>query len=188
MSDDSKLFWRRSLPSLLALFFIVPIVWWIADRTPPYTLTDGVPHPDPAHPGDEVDLEWTLKLTRSGCTGYFQRVVIDNSKGVWTFAPMQSSFVNLKPGSYRTHSLNRMTLPRGIAPGMAEVFTVTTYFCNPIHHIWPIVDEQPRLKMMINPNLSPQVGPVGPQGRQGDQGLQGERGHQGLPGTNSKGK
>ena len=177
---------QKFISPVLALVIIGPIMWWLADRFPPYSLRDGVLKPNPARPGDEVDIEWTLELTRSGCTGFFQRVIIDSHGGLWSFAPMQSIFVNLKPGKYRTHSFNRILLPRGIASGVAEIVTVTTYYCNPVHYVWPLVEEQPRLKLRIEPlSTSPQIGPPGPPGfpgTQGGQGVQGEQGPQGDPG------
>ena len=175
---------KNFISPVIALVIVAPIAWWLADREPPYRMSNGeVTNKMPLKGGDEVDLLWTVNLTREGCSGFFQRVVIDSHNTLWTFASLRSVFVNLKKGTYRIHSLNPFTLPRGIAVGTAEIFTVTTFECNPVHKLWPILVEQQKMKIEIAPtDLRGPQGVPGQQGTQGTQGTQGEQGEQGKQG------
>lgn len=159
---DEKLFvrtrFRKALilkhicAAILAIVIAGPLAWWAIDRTPPYTMSDGRPVPNPAKAGDELDLLWHVEVVREGCTGKFQRILIDANNSVWTFMPMVSSFVSLPVGEHKTHSLFKFAIPHGVAPGPAKVYTVTTYECNPVHRFWPIVSKQPTLDLMISPD------------------------------------
>lgn len=180
---------RNALAPMVALIIIAPIMWWIADRDPPYTLRAGEPTPNPAQSGDDVHVLWTIDVTRTGCAGQFQRILIDSSKIVWTFQPWRSSFANLPLGSFRTHSLTGLMIPKGVAPGPAKIFTVTIFECNPIHKLWPVSIHQPVLQLEIKetpaapgtPGIPGIPGPPGPPGPQGEQGEQGQQGQQGGP-------
>lgn len=176
----------RHLNNLIAPFFalliIGPIMWWLADREPPYTLSDPKLSADQIHAGEEFSIEWTLSLTRRGCEGSFARYIVDSHRVVWAFAAARSAFANMQHGRYRVNSQTKVTLPRGIAPGPAEVFTVTTFHCNPMQRVWPLLAEQPKVRLTILPPPPPLTGPTGPQGvpgERGQQGVPGERGEQG---------
>jgi hypothetical protein len=149
-SCRSQMIWR------IGIFIITGIVAavlgvWAADRDPPYILQNGVAAPSPAVPGGPLYITSDVIVYRSGCYGVFQRTMLDSGGFPWAFPPTPTQFNDLPPGKYRVATPIRYILPVAIASGEACSSTETTFYCNPLHKLWPIKVHTACVKFTVAP-------------------------------------
>jgi hypothetical protein len=122
--------WRAIL---LACF--VQIAFWAADRTPPFVL--GPYTSTSAPPGGTVRIVAKVQrdLSRK-CSVVFSRHLIDASGARYDLVSGQTmsayaleAMEKLMPGELRL----QVHIPPGTPPGLAHLFTVLEYSCNPFH-------------------------------------------------------
>src|ERR1035437_1261337 len=124
---------------------------WASERTPPYILQNGVVTPDLVIHGERIQIESDIIVYRTGCTGVFQRTVTDAGGYSWAFPPVPTQFNELQPGKYRMATPIKYVLPMGAASGEACSATETTFYCNPLHKIWPIKTHTACVKFTVAP-------------------------------------
>lgn len=160
---------------------IVPIVWWLMDRDPPYTretgelfpvshkmcgLETGPPHQDGViRPGSCVEVRWTIVPMRT-CKpfGKFSvtRAIVDQ-QGRHTLPATNSIYSarspSLPPDPSTTESLARyFALPANGPVGPATYEVAAAFACNKLQEFfWPIVVDKPDIKFMVGelPTLGP---------------------------------
>lgn len=124
---------------------------WAAEREPPYVLENGVVLPNPAIHGEPIRLQSDVIVSRTGCHGVFQRTITDAGGFPWVFPPTPTQFNDLPPGKYRVAAPIPYTLPMAIASGEACASTETTFYCNPLHKLWPIKVHTACVKFTVAP-------------------------------------
>ena len=119
--------------AITAVIF-APLIWWIADRSPPVIFEGYDLFPPKVRPGETIYRVVKVNRLRH-CITDPDTVMIDGAKVRWQFdePPL------LSPGPLGHDSYKRpMVIPMQANPGTAEIRVSATYVCNPIHKIWPI--------------------------------------------------
>lgn len=109
---------------------------WASERTPPVDILDAAVLTPFVQPGDDLRLRYTV-YRRANCRTKFQRTYRDYQEvryivedvDIWLSpAPLgRDEYVSIIPISPRA------------AQGQASFRALTVFICNPLHHIWPIV-------------------------------------------------
>lgn len=87
-------------------------------------------------PGGEVQIRYFVKRHQS-CATYVQRTLFDSQQ---LRIPLPSREFAASPGPVGEDSyLVSVPIPEGVALGPANYRVITTYVCNFIHNLWPIV-------------------------------------------------
>ena len=125
-----------------------PLIWWIADRTPPVEILEYTVWPKTVQPGQTVYRGLKVNRLRL-CEVDPDTVIIDGAKVRWQFEEPPI----LAPGKLGIDEYRRpVVIPLQAAAGPAEMRTSATYTCNPIHRIWPIKVIGEPLKFTIAAN------------------------------------
>ena len=132
------------IPEIIAFFIIMPLAWWVTDRTPPLILFDGKIEPYYVHRSETVQVTWRAQFSGRDCGGLSQREMVDSGRGLYpqlardrkgVFVPGDS---NSNIGSVQTPPL---VIPDGMAYGTASYKVTQFYYCNWLQRFfhWPIV-------------------------------------------------
>jgi hypothetical protein len=131
-----------------SLFIIVGsisglITWWVVDRDPPVTLVKWDPVNPVVSPGDVLRIKYEY-IRHRDCQTRISRFIEDSIGTRLTLTP-QAEF-SWTPGQigYNTVTVP-ITMPRAIEQGKATYLSLREYQCNPIHWLWPIKVEGPRI-------------------------------------------
>lgn len=138
MYGARKSMWTFHKMDALAFFVVAivfaPLIWWIADRTPPVEFISYGVMPDKVRPGDTVYRVIRVNRIRL-CETDPDTIIIDGAKVRWQFEEPSL----LSPGPLGIDEYRRpVVIPMQASPGVAEMRTSATYICNPVHRIWPI--------------------------------------------------
>ena len=133
-----KTAWAFSKMDVLAFTVVAvvfaPLIWWIADRTPPVRFIEYGIFPSTVKPGETIYRIIKVERLRL-CETDPDTVIIDGAKVRWNFE--EPSLIS--PGNLGIDEYKRpVAIPLQASPGPAEMRTSATYICNPIHQIWPI--------------------------------------------------
>lgn len=133
---------RAMIVPVIALFVaLVQFIVWGLDRTPPYTELSA--RADSARSGAElrVRLEVRRELHRR-CDADMSRSVFD-AAGTRFDLPGMDEFPAARIESIARRTPDAMSVsivtPTGMAAGRAVLVTTLRYYCNPVHHFFPIV-------------------------------------------------
>lgn len=120
--------------ALSAFVFVGIPVYLLQDNLPPYTYLDGVVVPDPAYSGDQVRVDWTIKVNRL-CRGAVQRELVDSRDVTHSYDATPAS-LSVRPGD---RWLSRtFTLPLNMPAGRTRYRARVCYVCNPLQVFWPL--------------------------------------------------
>lgn len=128
-------FWQTSF---LVLFGAISMLsgMWISDRTPPVTILSATAVQPSVAPGDLLKVHYELDRARS-CHGHFDRVLYDSGR---LRATLDDLDYGAPPGAMgRDGYTVTIPIPRSFAPGPARYVVISSYRCNLLHRLWPIV-------------------------------------------------
>ena len=132
--------------AVVAIVF-APLVWWVADRSPPIELTGWAALPPEVKPGDTIYRVIRVNRLRV-CETDPDTLVIDGAKVRWHFEEPKI----VAPGKIGADEYRRpVVIPMQASPGSAEMRVSSTFVCNPVHRIWPIRMVHEPLKFKIVP-------------------------------------
>lgn len=121
--------------------------WWATQRESPTqvykieVLTPQLP------PGGELRIRYTVRRSQS-CWTRVERVLFDFEN---TRFPLSTREFSASPGPLGDDSYVVSTfLPETLKEGPAHYRTITTYWCNIVHNIWPIVVTGPDLTFTVS--------------------------------------
>ena len=138
---------------IAAIFAIVvagPITWWAIDRTPALVFeANGVPVPNPAMIGKELDLQRGVIVLKEGCDIWYNREIMDSTGFVWSFPVTLSTYSGMAPGFHKTHSSNAFVVPLGAAAGPAVTTSNIWSSCNPLQKFFPVHYRTPPIDFTI---------------------------------------
>lgn len=133
--------------AVVAVIF-APVIWWVADRTPPIELLEWRAFPSEVKPGDTIYRVIKVRRLRI-CETDPDTLIIDGAKVRWNFEEPKI----IAPGNVGMDEYRRpVAIPLQASPGPAEMRTSSTFVCNPIHRIWPIKMVHAPLKFTIVPH------------------------------------
>lgn len=119
---------------------------WLGDKEPPTISAELKPVSISVPPGGDLRVRYTVFRTRS-CPLKVERMLFD-STGTRYILP--STEFSAAPGPLGKDSyISIVPLPVNIAAGKAKYRAITTYRCNPIHSIWPIVTTAPDVEFEV---------------------------------------
>jgi hypothetical protein len=145
----SSLIWSKMdvLAFMVAATVFGPLIWWVADRTPPIDLETWQAFPSEVKPGDTVYRVIRVNRKRI-CETDPDTLIIDGAKVRWHFEEPRIA----APGRLGIDEYRRpVIIPLQANPGPAEMRVSSTFVCNPIHRIWPIKMVHEPLKFTIVP-------------------------------------
>lgn len=136
---------QNILAAIFAFAIMVPFSWMAGDREPAAIRHSGFVTPSVVAPGTEATVTWTVTIRRA-CDGEVRRVITDADGIEWRLAPVPSQVDRAVGKKVITRSF---IIPLGAAPGPATYKSVVTSYCNPLHYIWPVVNEKPSVDFEI---------------------------------------
>lgn len=113
---------------------------WTIDREPPVDILEATPHPRRVRPGDPIRAHFELFRKRS-CAGHQDRWITD-SLNVRFELPDSDFRQSPEPIGNTTFGFLAHVSPFA-SPGPAHLYILFTYYCNPLHWIFPV--ELPRV-------------------------------------------
>jgi hypothetical protein len=140
--------------AFVAVIFMAPLFWMLLDREPPYVEHIGKVIPPEVQAGDQITVEWQMKINRV-CPGYIAREVVDSQNVLWNYDVQPSVRREQQfdvSGIPRLTKLRRsFVIPEQAAPGPARYRSLACYVCNPIQQLWPICTRTPDVEFSILP-------------------------------------
>ena len=138
--------WKQNmLAALFALVIWAPLAIMAFDHNPAVIRHSGFIKPVVAIPGNEVQVTWNVEIKRH-CIGEVRRVITDSDGIEWRLAPVPSE-ADRDIG--KKTIIRKFIVPLAATPGPATYKAIVTSKCNPLQHLWPVVNEQPVLNFEI---------------------------------------
>lgn len=138
---------QNIMAALFSLLFWAPVAYLSLDRDPAVIRHSGFITPAIVTPGTEATVTWRVTIART-CSGEVRRVITDRDGVEWRLAPVPSEAdVNVGQKTIT----RQFIIPLGASPGPATYKAIVTSKCNPIHYLWPVVNEKPTLNFEIGP-------------------------------------
>lgn len=153
--------WRKLGWALCA----IPFIWWGADTTPPFEVTE-YQAPAPIYAGETLVFAFPVKRdVMRGCSVKFSRHIFDANgqkyelTGDTTMSAQALYEMHQVMGNFLKLSIRT---PEKLAPGTAQVISDLHYYCNPVHYVFPIhlrlafpFEVLPRTPASYLPELAP---------------------------------
>jgi len=127
------------------LLFVLPFLFLLLDRAPPYERQSGRIVPENPKAGDTVAVHWTGERVRS-CFGTVNRIIIDSSGVIHAFEAVDAVYADATQGKLL---VREFTLPTQLPEGPAIYRATSLYVCNPVQRLWPIHFRGPDVKFNV---------------------------------------
>lgn len=138
-----KIFFVASLSAIAFIFGMLGL--WVADRDVPVVGIQSLVLNKDVAPGQIVRIETKAYRIRS-CRTLVERFIIDSTTTRFMFPDID--YINPGPPG-PVDAVFELVLPARINPGVALIKTNASWECNPIHRVWPIIDRQPDIAVLI---------------------------------------
>jgi hypothetical protein len=138
--------WRLAV-AIPVLFFSAVLGMWAEDRDPPSQAISAQVLTETIRPGDQLRILYTVRRWRS-CQIKIDRLLFDAAGERYVLEDLDFS---ASPGALgeATYTVG-ITIPRRFAAGAGRYRAVSTYICNPLHHIWPIIGPAPEVEFHVS--------------------------------------
>jgi hypothetical protein len=109
---------------------------WLGDRTPPTTVQEIVVMTPQVRLGGDLKIKYKVYRARS-CHTLVERIIFDSRRQRYVLEDLTfaSSPGPLGPDEY----VSIIPIPPRAFNGEARYRAITTYKCNILHHLWPVV-------------------------------------------------
>lgn len=114
--------------------------WWTADRTPPTDMIERIVETPQVPQGGTLRVRAVFVPTKN-CQIHADRFLIDRTDAIFPILPPTDFAAGNAAIGLEESYVTRVHIPKEMALGPATYRAITTYWCNPIHHIWPITRE-----------------------------------------------
>lgn len=138
-----KLFFAASLGAIAFVFGMLGL--WVADREVPVVGIQSFVVNNDVAPGQIVRVKTSAYRIRS-CRTLVERYIIDSATTRFTFPDVD--YINPGPPG-AVDAVFELVLPARVNPGVAIIKTNASWECNPVHRLWPIMDRQPDIAVLI---------------------------------------
>ncbi len=143
---------------IAALFFsvliVVPVMWMLMDRTPPFTVEHVEIVPNNVDQGNDIHVVLTVKQNHLPCNfGIIHREFKEFSGKVHFYDPVVRTEL---PAVENNKIISVVKLPDSISPGPTIYRSSACYFCNPIQGLlhWPICVLVPGVEFNVMKELN----------------------------------
>lgn len=143
---------RRKLCNFLAAIFslmlVFPFVYMALDRDTPMLLSFEAIQPNEVVSGTIFNITWTATKKRKfgdgwlDCQGTFIRRFTDSAGFTIESKPQPVESYKLIGETKQTGQFNKQVLVPSMLPGSATYQIITTYWCNPLQKLLPIVHHE----------------------------------------------
>jgi len=143
------------IATFVSVLIIVPVMWMLMDRTPPYTIEHVEINPHNAVQGQEIYITFTVKSNRTACSpGLIYREYREESGKLHLFDPIIRAEA---PALDNNRFVRISKLPDNISPGPTIYRGTACYTCNPIHSWlhWPVCSSTPNIEFNVVRKPSP---------------------------------
>lgn len=144
---------RHSIAAIVAMLFVGPFLFALADREPPYDRVVGRIMPENPAPGSTIEAEWTIRTNRSCSPSSNRNVtrrIVDSHNVLWDFETVPSVYGReLSARDSPDRIVRIFALPQGVATGPARYKSSACFACNPVQQLWPICIDRPDIEFMI---------------------------------------
>lgn len=127
--------------------FAATLALWALEREPPVVLAEEPTTETPVvRPGDTFYATFTF-FRKKSCETHVDRFLIDSARVRFVVSQLDFPAKALRTGWDKTKV--PAIIPQAAAPGPAVYASISTYYCNPLHRIWPIVAPVREVELMI---------------------------------------
>ena len=138
-----RLFFIASLATIAFIFGMLGL--WVADRDIPVVGTQSTVLNQDVAPGQIIRVKTTAYRIRT-CRTLVERYIIDSASTRFMFADID--YINPGPPG-AIEEIIELSLPQRANVGIAIIKTNASWECNPGHRIWPIIDRQPDIAVLV---------------------------------------
>lgn len=143
--------WRIAPLAFLTGMAASVLALWVMEREPPVVLAEPPSIETPkVSPGDVFYAQYVF-FRKKSCTTHVDRFLMDTTRVRFVVPPIDFSTGSLPVGWDKARV--PVTIPMNMAPGPAIYWTINTYYCNPVHLIWPIVAAPREIKFEVLPSV-----------------------------------
>jgi hypothetical protein len=128
-------FWR-TVVVLIAGMIAATLGRWVGDNGSPTQVISSRLLTPVVAPGESLKVRYTVERDRS-CAVKIDRLLFDGEGVRYTLDDIESAAA-LGPIGRDEYTVS-VQIPRGFARGRSAYRTVTTYVCNALHNVWPII-------------------------------------------------
>lgn len=119
---------------------------WMSERTPPVDVLNSQVLTPIVRPGGDLRVQYEA-YRRANCRSRFQRTYRDYDNARYALDDID---IWLSPAPIgRDQYVSVIPISPRAAQGQAGFRAITVYICNPLHHIWPIVQIASELSFVI---------------------------------------
>jgi len=133
----------------ISVLFVVPVMWMLMDRSPPYTFEHVNIIPHNTIQGGDIYITFRVKINRPACGGgVFYREFKEASGKLHLYDPIaQDKMLEIVDNKFTR--INK--LPDDISPGLTFYRSAACYTCNPIHSWlkWPVCIYTPSVEFNV---------------------------------------
>lgn len=108
---------------------------WTAARDTPTVIVSATAEPDVVRAGEDLQIRYLIDR-RESCPSTLERMVVDSAKVRFLLDDID---YKAAPGPLgRDEVVIRVPVSPTAAPGPAVYRAIVAYYCNPVHHFWPV--------------------------------------------------
>jgi hypothetical protein len=135
--DTNHRYRANFIAGFVAVFIIAPLLWSAMDREPAYHIDLATIIPPNVETGETESILWDITVLRTGCTGRFQRQLIDSAGVLRVYDIFEDTFVLLDLGKHKIHNTHPFVIPE-MERGPAELRVLISTSCTWAQKIWPV--------------------------------------------------
>lgn len=133
----------------VSVLAVVPTLWMLLDRSPPYTFEYADIVPNDVSQGEDVRIEFIVVSNRRTCgPGIFYHQFKEASGKLHLYEPVhRDDVVDIKNDKF----MRVEKLPDGISLGQTFYRGTDCYVCNPMHSLlrWPVCATTPNVRFNV---------------------------------------
>jgi hypothetical protein len=138
-----RLFFVASLGAIAFVFGMLGL--WVADRDIPVVGIQSMVVNSDVGPGQIIRVKVNAYRIRS-CRTLVERFIEDSTTTRFSFPDID--YINPGPPGH-IETFIELLIPQRVNNGVAIIKTNASWECNPVHRIWPIMDRQPDIAVLI---------------------------------------
>lgn len=139
-----RILYGMSLAAIAFLFGMLGL--WVVDRDVPVVGIQATATNSDVAPGQIVRIKINAYRIRS-CRTLIERYLEDST--ITRFAFSDIDYINSGPPGH-VETFIELVIPQRVNDGIALIKTNASWECNPVHRLWPIMDRQPDIAVLVS--------------------------------------
>lgn len=149
---DSFVRKQIAVATFISVLFVVPVLWMLMDRSPPYVYEKVEIEPQDVIQGGDIYITFTVKETRPACgAAMVYREFKEASGKLHIYDPIK----RIETPHLIDKKFSRISkIPDNLTPGIVTYRATACYTCNPIHSWlrWPVCVSTPDIEFNVLKN------------------------------------